>query len=229
MIVTAGKDIRRHVDFSLPVSGDLPPAFARGGFVVCPDVVRPGRAREWRQRAVDIARRCARQIEQQTEAHLLRYRVVTGDLIATEWPELFAFYQSAELREWVAAIAGVPTTFPSPHLQSAINVNVMGEPGDIYRWHTDASGFTLLLYLSDSHEADGGSLEIRAPDGRGTTAMVPAAGTVVLMDGTRCLHRVSPVMRRHERISIPMVFTPTEAHERPTGLDDYLYSAPGQP
>ncbi len=229
MIVTAGKEIRPHLDFALPMSDDLPAAFAREAFVICPDAVPSGRAREWRQRAVDIARLYARRIEQQTEAHLLRYRVVTGDLIATAWPELFAVYQSARLREWVAAITEVPTTFPSPHLRSAININVMGEPGEIYRWHTDASGFTLLLYLSDSHTADGGSLEMRSPDGKGTTAMVPAAGTVVLMDGTRCLHRVSPIVRRHERISIPMVFTPTMVHERPPGLDDYLYSVPGQP
>ena len=55
--------------------------------------------------------------------------------------------------------------------------------------------------------------------------MIPTAGTVVLMDGTRCLHRVSPIVGRHERISIPMVFTPNPEEPRPAGLDDYLYRA----
>jgi len=30
-------------------------------------------------------------------------------------------------------------------------------------------------------------------------------------------------LRRHERISIPMVFTVEPHHQRPQGLDDYLY------
>jgi len=147
----------------------------------------------------------------------LRYRVVTGAGVRSEWPELFAIYQSSELRECV------PAVFNSSHLRSAINVNAMGEPGEIYRWHHDAAGFTLLLYLSDSREQDGGALELRPPGATAAMSWLPVAGTVVLMDGTRCLHRVAPIAQPHERISIPMVFTTDPNDERPAGLDDYLY------
>jgi hypothetical protein len=78
-----------------------------------------------------------------------------------------------------------------------------------------------LLYLSDSSEENGGALEMRVSEA--VKAMLPVAGTVVLMDGTRCMHRVSPILSRHERISVPMVFTPTPNDDRPAGLDDYLY------
>jgi hypothetical protein len=48
----------------------------------------------------------------------------------------------------------------SPHLESAININVLAQEGDVYRWHLDAVAYTLLLYLSDSHIDDGGALEL---------------------------------------------------------------------
>ncbi|MDP9267109.1 MAG: 2OG-Fe(II) oxygenase [Acidobacteriota bacterium] len=212
---------------ALPVSperlDELRQQFTQNAYVICSRALSAERAGALRQRALDIVQRHARPIEQRSGEHVLRYRVVTGEVVRTEWPELFAMYRSAELREWVAAIAGLPTVFNSSHLQSALNINALGEPGEIYRWHHDAAGLTLLLYLSDSRKQDGGALEMRASGAVET--MLPTAGTVVLMDGTRCLHRVSPIVRRHQRISVPMVFTPDPDHERPAGLDDYLYRA----
>jgi 2OG-Fe(II) oxygenase superfamily len=212
-------------DFARPPSAEVLSQFATNAYVICRRVLSPDRAGQLREKALEIAARHARSIEQQSLDHPLRYRVVTGDVIATEWPELFATYQSSELRNWVAAISGMATVVSSPHLQSCININIMGEPGEVYRWHTDASGVTLLLYLSDSREEDGGSLQLRAPGASTPISMFPTAGTVVLMDGTRCLHRVSPIVGRHERVSIPMVFTPNPAESRPEALDDYLYGA----
>jgi hypothetical protein len=213
--------LRSSAELVLPPADGLRREFARDAFVICPGVLTQERARELRDRALNLVRRHARRIEQQSEEHVLRYRVVTGDVVRADWPELFAIYESPSLRAWVAAVAAVATTFTSSHLQSAININALGEPGEIYRWHFDAAGFTLLLYLSDSVEEDGGALEMRVSDA--VKVMLPAAGTAVLMDGTRCMHRVSPILRRHERISVPMVFAPTADHQRPAGLDDYLY------
>ncbi|HTK96206.1 MAG TPA: 2OG-Fe(II) oxygenase [Terriglobales bacterium] len=208
-------------DLALPPAEPLRPEFAREAYVVCAGVLSAERARELRARALALVQEHARRIEQQSDEHVLRYRVVTGDVLRDAWPELFALYDSPRLRAWVAAVAGVPQTFLSTHLQSAINVNALGEPGEVYRWHFDATGFTLLLYLSDSVAADGGALEMRVAGAVRT--LLPVAGTAVLMDGTRCQHRVAPILRRHERISVPMVFTTTPDTTRPPGLDDYLY------
>ena len=212
---------------ALPLAPELLNAlrqqFARDAYVICAGVLSAEHAGALRERAVEIVQRHARRIDQRSAEHVLRYRVVTGEVVRAKWPELFAMYRSPELRAWVAAIAGVPAVFNSSHLQSAININALGEPGEIYRWHHDAAGLTLLLYLSDSEVGDGGALEMRASDT--VKSMLPAAGTAVLMDGTRCLHRVSPIVRPHVRISIPMVFALDPDHERPAGLDEYLYRA----
>jgi hypothetical protein len=213
-------------DLALPVSKALREQFARDAYAICPRVLGPEHVRSLREQALAMVQQYARRIQQASAEHVLRYRVVTGDIIRTAWPELFALYESRELREWVSVISGTPAIFNSSQLRSAININALGEPGEVYRWHFDAAGFTVLLYLSDSTAEDGGALEIRPPSTGETAAirMLPTSGTVVLMDGTRCLHRASPVLRPHERISIPMVFTATAEHGRPDGLDDYLYS-----
>jgi hypothetical protein len=208
-------------DLAFPPADGLRQEFARDAYVVCPGVITPERAGGLRENALDLVRRRARRIEQRSGEHILRYRVVAGDAVRSEWPELFAVYESPGLRAWVAAVTGAATIFSSSHLLSAININALGEPGDVYRWHLDAAGFTLLLYLSDSATPDGGALEVCASGAVRT--IFPAAGAVVLMDGTRCMHRVSPILRRHERISIPMVFNEAPDHDRPAGLDDYLY------
>jgi hypothetical protein len=206
----------------LPPASGLRQKFSREAFVICPGALTPEGAGELREKALDLVRQHARRIDQRSEEHVLRYRVVTGEVVQAEWPQLFALYDSPGLRAWVAAVGGLAATYTSSHLQSAININALGEPSDIYRWHFDAAGLTLLLYLSDSSTEDGGELEMRTNDYVQT--MLPTAGTVVLMDGTRCMHRVSPILRHHKRISIPMVFTADANHERPASLDDYLYS-----
>ena len=209
--------------FDLPLPLELAPQFAADAYVICEDVVAPARAGELRGRALRIAASRASRIDRTSGEHLLRYRVVTGDAVAAEWPELFGVYQSSELSRWVTAVTGAQALRPSSHVRSAININVMGEPGETYRWHTDAAGFTLLLYLSDSREEDGGALEMRLPENDRETKWMPLGGALVLMDGTRCLHRVAPIVRRHERISIPMVFVREDDDRRPQALDGYIY------
>jgi hypothetical protein len=210
-------------ELALPAPDSLAPAFARDCYVVCLGALSSERSQELREQALELVERYARRIQQESAEHVLRYRVVPGDVIREHWPRLFAIYESEELRKWVAQVAGVAAVFNSTHLQSAININALGEPGEVYRWHTDAAGFTLLLYLTDSCEGDGGELELRPPACKEAISIRPAAGTVVLMDGTKCLHRATMILRRHRRISIPMVFTTRVEHRRPAGLDDYLY------
>jgi len=209
-------------EIELPSPELLARDFVRDTYVACPKILSDQRAGAMREIARALIHKHAREVERQDGEHLLRYRVVTGEVIRREWPELFEVYESAVMREWVARVTGSPQIFNSSHLESAININAMGVPGEIYRWHTDAAGFTFILYLTDARDEDGGLLEVRPP-GADVTTIRTAAGTGVLMDGTRCLHRVSAILRRHERISIPMVFTAEPHHQRPPGLDDYLY------
>jgi hypothetical protein len=217
----------------LPMSAGICELFRTHGYVVCERMLPRSVSTNWRSIAKELSREHARAIQRESvKDGQLRYCVVTGDVIEKQWYELFEFYQHPRLREWIGLVTGRETIGLSSHLQSAININVLAREGDIYRWHFDAVPYTLLLYLSDSAAEDGGALEFYPnatgkkinellPDSK--VQYIPRSGDAVLMDGTRCLHRVAPVHRSHIRISVPMVFPAGAKHLRPCGLDDYLY------
>ena len=178
--------------------------------------------------------RYARTITRREEGFELAYRVVTGDDIRTHWRELFAFYNDDSLLDWIRIITGDKTTGVSRHIQSALNLNILDSKDSLYRWHFDAVSYTAILYLTDVRPQDGGALRVVAncephlpPDlvKAKIVEIWPSAGTLVLMDGTRCYHSVSPMLQEARRFSIPLVFPNGEAAARPLGLDSYLYDS----
>lgn len=71
-------------DLALPQAEELRQGFARDAYIVCPSALTAERTRELRDKALDLVRRHARRIDQQSDEHVLRYRVVTGDLVRAE-------------------------------------------------------------------------------------------------------------------------------------------------
>jgi hypothetical protein len=155
-----------------------------------------------------------------------------GHDIRTHWPELFEFYNSRYLLAWLKRITGDNTIQTSQHLESALNLNILDSSDFVYRWHFDAVSFTVILYLTDVLPQDGGALRL-IPDCRPHIApdisaskvveIRPRAGTILVMDGTRCYHSVAPLLRKVLPLSIPLVYPNNEASTRPSGLDSYLY------
>jgi 2OG-Fe(II) oxygenase superfamily len=185
----------------------------------------------WRQRALQMVEH-ARTIRRRDGAFDLVYRVVTGDVIRSKWPELFAFYQDEHTVEWIRQVTGDDAVCNSERILSAVNLNIMDSEQAVYRWHFDAVAYTVLIYLTDTKPEGGGALEMiprcrpyEVPDLAAAQAvqLFPGAGTIVLMDGTRCYHRVSPMKRPTLRLSIPLVYPNTAAGSCPAGLDSYLY------
>ncbi|MCU1311470.1 MAG: 2OG-Fe(II) oxygenase [Candidatus Angelobacter sp.] len=216
----------------LPSSRASKERFRKNGYLVVDKVIPSGLRDSWKLTALRIAQDTGRSIRKEVGNEILRYRVVTGETIRDCWPELYDFYSARELRSWISEVTGTEGITLSSHLQSAININVLNEPGEVYRWHFDAEPYTALLYLSDSEPADGGCLEFypnanlessQMPTAQERIKFRPRCGSLVLMDGTRCYHRVSPILRRHERVSIPMVFPAQASQARPENLDSYLY------
>jgi len=209
-------------------------AFAHNRFLIVPDALPRSLVENWRQQALRTIQH-ARAIARHDGAHDLVYRVVTGEVIRDHWPELFAFYQDEQTVRWVREVTGDAGIGPSARILSAVNLNIMDSMEAVYRWHFDAVPYTLLIYLTDTAPEDGGALEMiqgcgphEAPD-LSVAQIVrhfPAAGTVVLMDGTRCYHRVGPMLRAALRLSIPLVYSAKNASQRPAGLDSYLYEQP---
>lgn len=179
----------------------------------------------------------------------LHYRVIDGDRVARDLPEVGSLAQRflGPAQRWY----GAPL---EPLANSAVAVNVNVTPaGGTYRWHYDRNAVTLILYLN---AVIGGAIElcpgyrILLPAGRATSraqravdrvletrhlrrlaghavTIEPRPGRMVMMQGRRCLHSVQPVAS-----GSPERFAVVIALDRPGGsagpgeaLDRYLYTA----
>lgn len=205
--------------------------FQHNGFVVVPDVLNRELVGQWRQQAERLKTN-ALTIKRNNGEFELVYRVVPGEVIREQWPELFAFYGDPATLQWIKDVTGETAICTSLSLRSAVNLNIMESTDSVYRWHFDAVPYTLLLYLNDVIPEDGGAMQIipeckpqLRPDlsHAHIVNVWPQAGTGILMDGTRCYHRVSRLLRPTTRLSIPLVYPNSEAAQRPEGLDEYLY------
>jgi hypothetical protein len=206
----------------LPAADDVRKLFEHCGVLLVPDCLSPSEVHALATRAMSLTRR-ALHIRRSSDAGTLDYRVVTGDVIEQEAPAICEMYESASLLAWIRQVAGTQDVGRSPHVRSAVNINVLDTAGQQYRWHTDAVPFTAVLFLTTLPASAGGDLLIRTrQDDRMVVA--PVAGQLVLMDGRQCPHAVAPLRENALRITVPMVFPAYEV-ERPPGLDDYLYSS----
>ncbi len=208
----------------------LQDCFSRDGFVAVPQALPLPLIEHWRGRALEL-RQYARSIDRHEDFDLV-YRVVTGDVIRAHWPELWIFYHDERVLAWVRDITGETAIYTSEQIASAVNLNIIDGQNSVYRWHFDAVPYTALVYLTDVNSEDGGALELipgcaphTAPElsAAHILRIFPKAGTIVLMDGTRCYHRVAPMLKPGFRLSIPLVFPNTRTTQRPAGLDSYLY------
>lgn len=211
----------------LPLPSALIRPFQQFGFAIAESVLPQTVCSRFRAHATYLAQAGALEINKQgtSGATALHYAVVPGEIVEKEWLEMFTLYRSPTLQQWIRTITRSKEIFQSNHLRSAININVLSRAGELYPWHFDAVPYTLILYLSDSAPEDGGALQIRNVRAhlRKTMTYLPHSGDLVLMDGTRCYHRITALRRDHLRISVPMVFPESLEHSRPADLDSFLY------
>ncbi len=208
--------------------------FQQDHFVAVPKALPQSLVKQWRKKAQQITR-YARQIQHNTDELQLVYEVVTGETIKERWPGLFAFYQNPGMLDWIRRITSERAIYTSSHLQSAANLNIMSSVRSVYRWHFDAVAYTVLIYLTDVAPGNGGALELvprcqpqkAPPDAEHRRIQLwPKAGTLVLMDGTRCYHRVARLRHPITRLSIPLVYPNSQHATRDAALDSYLYEPP---
>ena len=212
------------------VALQLPPvrvaraALREQGFVIARDWLPGVVVATLADAAAAVAARHAVYVTRSTEKHTLDYRVVTGELIKSQAPALFALYASSPLVSWIREVTGVADLTTSPFLHSSINVNCLTQPGQHYGWHTDAVPFTALLFLTTLRASAGGAFLIRSARSGSVIAIQPTRGELILMDGRRCEHAVAPLTRKVCRLTVPMAY-PAEPVARLRGLDEYLDDA----
>src|SRR5262249_4033390 len=127
--------------------------------------------------------------------------------------EIVAFYQSSELRGLISEIAGLEVK-PTPlRDQSSCSVLIYDRPGDHIGWHYDYNfyngrHFTVLLSLVNEHLFDqclsSAKLLVKKP-GRHEEIPTPA-NTLVMFEGVRVCHQVTPLGECERRIILSMTF-----------------------
>lgn len=128
-------------------------------------------------------------------------------------PELVAFYQSEDLRRICSEVLGVAVQ-PTPlHDQSSCSLLVYERPGDRIGWHFDhdfyrGRHFTVLLALINCRtDQDGTSSAQLEAQISGTNHCIPTPpNTLVIFEGARVRHRVTPLGTDERRVLLSMTF-----------------------
>lgn len=139
---------------------------------------------------------------------------VAYETITREAPQLAALYLGQPLRDLVARITGVEVV-PTPiHDQSSLSLLVYERPGDHINWHFDHNfyrgrHFTLLIPLvnrgTDIAGLSHARLIARIRDHERVVSTPP--NTVVLFEGAKVLHKVTPIRDGERRIVLSMTYT----------------------
>jgi len=128
-------------------------------------------------------------------------------------PAIVACYHAAGLQDAVARLVGTAIV-PTPiNDQSSLSVLVYNKPGDHIGWHYDHNfyrgrHFTVLLAIHNVGQAAHGLshavLKARLPGGE--IEIATAANTLVVFEGARVRHSVTPIHAGERRIVLSMTY-----------------------
>jgi hypothetical protein len=139
---------------------------------------------------------------------------VANETITRQAPELAALYLGPLLRDLVARITGVEVVPTPVHDQSSLSLLVYERPGDHINWHFDHNfyrgrHFTLLIPLVN-HGTDIDRLSharLIARVGGEERVVATPPNTIVLFEGAKVLHKVTPIHDGERRIVLSMTYT----------------------
>lgn len=128
-------------------------------------------------------------------------------------PKTVALYLSPSLNRLLSNIVG-ETLEPTPlHDQSSCSVLFYERPGDHIGWHYDHNFYkgrhvtVLIPIVNEGHEPDGLSaakLEVRL--GEQDKALSTPPNALIVFEGQKILHRVTPIAKGERRIILSMTF-----------------------
>jgi hypothetical protein len=138
---------------------------------------------------------------------------VAYETLITAAPAIVACYHSRGLQDILSRLVGVPLR-PTPiHDQSSLSVLVYNKPGDHIGWHYDHNfyrgrHFTVLLAIRNEGRAAHGSshavLKARLPQRE--IAISTASNTLVIFEGARVRHMVTPIREGERRLMLSMTY-----------------------
>jgi len=138
---------------------------------------------------------------------------VAYETIVQEAPGIVAFYHAPVLRKFVSQVVGIGVE-PTPlHDQSSLSVLFYDRPGDHIGWHYDHNfyrgrHFTVLLPLvNEGHATEGlSSAQLMAWLDEREIVLPTPPNTLVVFEGAKVLHRVTPVAEGERRMVLSMTF-----------------------
>jgi hypothetical protein len=148
--------------------------------------------------------------------------VTDGISIVSELPWLWNLYRGQFMD--FAAEAFSKKLFPASDVRSAVNINSISGVDGRYEWHVDSNPVTGLLFVSDLSASDGGALVFRDRTRKLNAVVRPRSGRFLCFDARDIPHRVAPLRREIQRLSVPMNYYESSIDQpRPSDLDDKLY------
>jgi len=138
---------------------------------------------------------------------------IAYDVIKRDAPALAALYHGDALQSFVSRLVG-ETVQPTPaHDQSSLSVLIYDRPGDHIGWHYDHNfyrgrHFTILLpVINIGHDADGRShARLIAKLGGAEVEVASPPNKLIVFEGARVLHRVTPVRADERRVVVSMTY-----------------------
>jgi hypothetical protein len=138
---------------------------------------------------------------------------IAYETVINHGPATTAFYHAPALQSLVSRIVGVDVR-PTPlHDQSSLSILVYDRPGDHIGWHYDHNfyrgrHFTVLLsVVNTGHSKDGLShARLIAKIGGAESEIATPPNTLVLFEGAKVRHEVTPTIEGERRILISMTY-----------------------
>jgi hypothetical protein len=137
---------------------------------------------------------------------------VAYETLIEQAPEAVELYRSAEMRGLVSRIVGHPLV-PTPlHDQSSCSVLFYEKPGDHIGWHYDHNfyrgrHFTVLLPIVNEGPAGLSSARLIAKVAGEERSISTPPNSLVLFEGARVLHKVTPITDGERRVVLSMTYT----------------------
>lgn len=147
-------------------------------------------------------------------------QIIRGDALCTNPVFGDLYFSIASIASAIISQALQPG--PREAWNSCLNANLYTRPGDRQGWHIDTNPVSALLFLQSPGDVALVIGDDRHPVPSATEFVVPAAGDLVLLDGTRA-HRVSPLFH-DRRVNISFNLYPHGAYRRPDQTDGLLYA-----
>lgn len=158
----------------------------------------------------------ARRLEKIERSYIPTHKkggTVAYDTILQHAPEVARFYQSAQLQELVSGTVDLDVRPTPTHDQSSLSLLIYDKPGDHIDWHYDHNfykgrHFTVLLTLINTGRGVDGLSHARllVRDDDQERAIVTRPNTIVIFEGAKVLHKVTPIVAGERRVVLSMTF-----------------------